>query len=158
MKTITKLFKLKSALILAVFLLTSLTTFATHFRYGNVNWTVISNTGSQTVVEFTVTTSYSYGPGVASTFQAWGALPIGATINSSDDFYYGIGNLQKPNLSYTITANNSVEKWIVASTKFQYTYTSLVDFHAYLRGCCRVSTLQQNNSNRSYFIAIRQAC
>ena len=152
MKDFTQLFKFKAIALFALLFFVAPQAEASHFRYGNVSWTVISNSGSSTVVEFTVTASYYYGAG--SQFTAWGSIPVGGTINTVDDFIFGQGSAIRNDLIYTVTSKNNNESWLVASCTFRYTYTTLTNFQAYMRGVARIGTLQfpNNSLNLEYYI------
>ncbi len=133
------------------FLLSSNQADASHFRYGNVNYRIVSNTATTTLVEFTITMSYYYGPG--SQFTQFGSVPIGGTINTADNFNFGNGSVS--NLSYIVTSKNNTENWLVASRTLQRTYTSLSDFTAILTGIARVGSLQPPNSSTNLQYIIR---
>jgi hypothetical protein len=136
--------------LIATLFLFGINSFAAHYRYGNVNWAIQSNNGTQSVVTFTITMSYSTNSGVGTN---WSNIPVGGTINTVDRFFYGDGTVQN-NMSYVVTSKNTTENWIVVSRTLTKTYNTLTDVNAYLRGQARVSGLQQGNGGAYYIRTI----
>ncbi len=129
--TLFSVFK-KASFILLLLLITSLSAFASHFRYGNVSWT---NPGGNTVT-FNIQ-------------QAWradyfGSVPaIGSTVDVLFPFDFGDGNFEE--IIVTVTSVNNAEDWFYGIATLTHTYASSGSYTAGFYSCCRISQLQNNH-------------
>lgn len=115
---------------------TSLSAWATHFRYGNVQW---SNTSGNTVtfkIQQAWRWSYFGDPALGSVVDiaaADGAVPLDFGDGSSVD------------ISLTITSINASEDWFFGEVTYTHTYAQPGNYDVSFQGCCRISTLQNNH-------------
>ena len=116
--------------------LSTVETYATHFRYGNISWKQIdANT-----VEFQVAMVYR-----SSYFS--GGLPIGKTFTPDLlRFYHGDGTSRT--IQLTVTSQSISDNWSYAEGTFTKTYANPGNYTAYLDGCCRLSTLVNNRDGQ----------
>jgi hypothetical protein len=119
---------------------TSLPAWATHFRYGNVQWT---NTSGNTVtfkIQQAWRWSYFGNPALNSVVDiaaADGAVPL--------DF----GDGSAVDISLTITSINAAEDWFFGEVTYTHAYSQPGIYDVSFQGCCRISILQ-NNQDESF--------
>ncbi len=136
--------------IIQVALLSLLTAFffeveASHFRYGTINYAILSESGSgaakQTVVQFTIRQAWRG--------DAFGAFPSVGTVyaaGSYGDFYMNYGDGGGDYFAFTVTSVNAGENWFAGIGTLTHTYTGNVDVIANYDNCCRIGALVNNSS------------
>jgi hypothetical protein len=112
--------------VLALFLTISAS--ASHFRYGNISWRVVSGR----TIEFKVSQSWRY-----TAFYP----QLGSVINT-DVLNFGDGTYGNINLN--VTTINTTEDWFYGEAVVTHTYASNANFLAFFASCCKISTLQNN--------------
>lgn len=139
-----KLWKLTSLLL--VFLLSASALMATHYRYGTISWKRIPGALPGTCdIEVTVKQAWR-------TSYPWGGTPIlGSSIITSTMFatpMFGAPAGPVATIDLTVTSVNPVDDWFFGEWKDTITLPS--DTGHYMlsySGCCRISTLINNNDN-----------
>lgn len=122
------------SLVIFILLLFTSNAYASHFRYGNVQWTRVDD-ASRTVT-FSITSAWraSYFSGVV----------VGDTINTAITFTFGDGTSQSFDL--TVNSINASEDWFVGTATLTHTYSGTgTAFTAGFTGCCRLTTLSNGN-------------
>lgn len=128
--------KLKHLTLIFILLLSSgISVWASHFRYGNVQW---QNTDGNTVV-FKIQQAWRW--------SYFGNPEIGTVVDivagdGDVPFDFGDGELQ--NIQITVTSINSAEDWFFGEITMTHTYAAPGNYTASFIGCCRISTLQNN--------------
>ncbi|HNP22572.1 MAG TPA: T9SS type A sorting domain-containing protein [Panacibacter sp.] len=122
-------------LIFILLLFSAVSVWASHFRYGNVQW---QNTDGNTVV-FKIQQawrwSYFGNPGIGTV--------VDIVAGDGDvPFDFGDGELQ--NIQITVTSINAAEDWFFGEITMTHTYAAPGNYTASFIGCCRISTLQNN--------------
>jgi hypothetical protein len=128
MRKVNKLSRHVRMLFLVVALLCTTSAIASHFRYGNISWRVVSGR----TVEFKVSQSWRY--------SVWYPT-LGGTI-STDVLYFGDGTSATINLK--VTSINTVEDWFYGEATITKTYAANQNYLAYFANCCKISTLMNN--------------
>lgn len=127
-------------LAIAAMSFSTMDSYATHFRYGNISWRQIdANT-----VEFQVAMAFRSNYPI----PAWNGLPVGQTFTPDLTFFYGDGTSGA--IQLTVTSRSISDNWSYAEGTFRKTYANPNGIYtAYFQGCCRISTLV-NNSDATY--------
>jgi hypothetical protein len=113
---------------------------ATHFRYGNISWKVVSSTPTEATVEFKV----------AMVFRSayFGNPAVGTSIVPDLTFYHGDGTSRS--ILLLVTSQSVSEGWFYGEATFTKIYANPNGtYNAYFNSCCRISTLQ-NNRDATY--------
>jgi hypothetical protein len=140
MKKFTNLFKFKAIALFALLFFVSTQVEATHFRYGTLSWEITSYNATSRTVQFSITQSWRW--------SFFGNPPVGATVNNVGTFNFGDG--ATTTLSLVVTSVNAAENWFVGTRTLTKVYNRTTDVLALFQGCCRISTLQQNNNDKNY--------
>lgn len=140
MKKFTNLFKFKAIALFALLFFVSTQVEATHFRYGTLSWEITSYNATSRTVQFSITQSWRW--------SFFGNPPVGATVNNVGGFNFGDG--ATTTLSIVVTSVNAAEDWFVGTRTLTKVYNRTTDVLALFQGCCRISTLQQNNNDKNY--------
>jgi len=135
----------KAALVLvAVLALTGMFSsraYATHFRYSTISWSASPTNPHQ--VTFQIQSAWRWDfPWQISHPQ------VGQTFNSGYVFYFGDGSYG--NLALTVTAVDTANDWMVATTTLTHSYSGNGPYTAYFENCCRLSTLLDNNHDINF--------
>lgn len=128
--------KIAKALLLLplICVLFSTESFASHYRYGNMSW--VPGTGNN--ITFTVREAWRW--------SSFSNPAIGTTVNTGT-LRFGDGGSASVNL--VVTSINPGDDWFFGQTTITYNYPATGNYTAYIEGCCRISTLQ-NNADGSY--------
>ena len=139
--------------------------YATHFRYGTINWSV-PDTAQPSHIQFRVTTGWrrSFDCGPSQTppgCTPWGLnhYPnVGEVINlnyaAGLTFNFGDGSPAVNMAGATVTAISSTEDWLVAEWTVTHAYSSSGAV-AFMEECCRISTLADGNDDRAFRLESR---
>jgi hypothetical protein len=128
MRKLQKLSRHARILLLTAFMLITTSLFASHFRYGNISWRVVSGR----TIEFKVSQAWRY-----SAFY-----PSLGTVLYTDNLNFGDGSAGAINLK--VTSINTSEDWFYGEAIVTHTYNSDANFLAFFSSCCKISTLQNN--------------
>src|SRR5687768_3060265 len=166
--TITRRFALALLMVAGMVGLLATEAAASHFRGSTVEPRIVSTNLTATSVHFdvrwTVTTVWrrSYLQSGSSSWGLSGFPQVGDVIapNISDtEFDFGDGSTPIA-LSMTVIAVDSVEDWIVARQVLPRSYAvsrtgtpPVRTVHAFIRGCCRLLDLVDDNWNRGFIVA-----
>jgi hypothetical protein len=132
-----QLYKFKGLAITAFLLLfSSISVWATHYRYGNIQWS--DNGGNQVTFKIQQAWRWSY----------FGSPALGSTVNiaaadGAVPFEFGDG--QSVDIQIVITSINAAEDWFFGEVTYVHTYASAGNYTASFSGCCRISSLRNNN-------------
>ncbi|HEY7789968.1 MAG TPA: MBG domain-containing protein [Vicinamibacterales bacterium] len=136
-----------SLLLVAALALTGLfsrSAYATHFRYGTIQWAA-SPTAPRTVT-FQMQTAWRWD-------YPWlvGARPaVGTTFNSGYTIALGDGSTAQVML--TVTAVDPADDWMAATTTLTHTYTGDGPYTVQFENCCRLSSLLDNNHDLNFIL------
>jgi hypothetical protein len=128
MRKLSKVSRHVRMLLIAVALLVTTSASASHFRYGNISWRVVSGR----TIEFKVTQSWRY-----TAFYP----TLGSTIYTD---YLNFGDGQGGNINLNVTTINTSEDWFYGEAVVTHTYASDANFLAFFASCCKISSLQNN--------------
>ncbi len=127
----------KYLLFVCIFMMSALSGFADHFRYGNLTWERVP--GNPLAVKFTIRNAFRLSVWTSQNIP----VTVGSTIQSGN-FKPGQGaNIPIP---YKVTAVNVKDDWWFGEYSVVKTYTAPGVYTAYYNNCCRIIPLQ-NNSN-----------
>jgi hypothetical protein len=107
---------------------------ATHFRYGNISWTV----GTNDTIIFQVSQSWR------RTF--FGAPTVGNFINTGT-FNFGDGGSQS--LDIEVTSVNVTDDWFNGIATLKHKYVNNGTYTANWQLCCRISSLLNGNNDQN---------
>jgi len=157
--------KLKRSILKSVFafLLCSftLTAFATHFRYGNISWSV--DAVNPRKIHFKVTEAWRRGFNWTQYSGSNVLNPVtGNVINFANNFPFNFGDGTSAQILLTITSFSSTDDWIFGEFNVDHTYSSNNNFLAFFEGAARLSGppttlngLLQNNGDASFRVESR---
>ncbi len=117
-------------------LFSSISVWATHYRYGNIQWT--DNGGNKVTFKIQQAWRWSY----------FGDPAIGSIVEiaaADGDVLFDFGDGQSVAIQIKVTSINASEDWFFGEVTYVHTYASSGNYTASFEGCCRISTLQNNH-------------
>ena len=121
-------------------LFSSISVWATHYRYGNIQWT--DNGGNKVTFKIQQAWRWSY----------FGNPVLGSTVNiaaadGAVPFEFGDG--QSVDIQIKVTSINASEDWFFGEVTYVHTYAAPGNYTASFEGSARISTLK-NNADGSF--------
>jgi hypothetical protein len=127
----------KYLLFICIFMLSTLSGFADHLRYGSLTWQRVP--GNPLAVKFTIRNAFRLSLWTDQNLS----VTVGGTIQTGNFKPGQGGNLP---VTYTVTAINVKDDWWFGEYSVVKTYTAPGNYNAFYNSCCRIIPLQ-NNSN-----------
>src|SRR5690348_1057624 len=137
-----------SLLLVAALALTGLFSnraYATHFRYGTIQWS--ANPAQPRAVTFQMQSAWRW----TYWYDSGGHHPsVGETVYTGYSFAFGDGASVPVYL--TVTAVDAADDWMAATATLTHTYAGDGPYTALFENCCRLSTLLDGNHDLDFIL------